>query len=274
MERIFEYAIIRLIPYAHRGEQLNVGVIVFNKTGIDIHLKTLPAVLRIFGLTQTSLDWLHGYLKRADDPSMTVTDRWKQLSKGAGYSLSELGWFSTLEDSEYSTRVEEIVSDYVDRPITSQSSKKRTNLLKELKSAFQFHEILGKNTSDLNNHKVVSNIPVGPAGKLHIDFLLRNSFYHATETIDFRRSEDAGTSELKDAALASVTFRYAREQLGANSTKCYLVYAAPPLIEKAVQPALSLLETSVDRAFNMESKADKKAYIDCMLEASGHTPLV
>ncbi|MGV8937155.1 MAG: DUF3037 domain-containing protein [Allorhizobium sp.] len=274
MERIFEYAVIRVIPYAHRGEQLNIGIVVFLPSGIEIRIRESSSILRAFGLEANSFNWLHGYMERVDDPLKTSRERWAALQRGAGFCLSEIGWFSAYEDVEYSLQIEEIIKDYVDRPSTPPRTKRRSSLLRELKTTFQLHDILGKRSDDLDRHKIVSNTPIGPAGKLHIDFLLRNGYYHATETIDFRSSEEAGIAELKDAALASVTLRYAREQLGANSTKCYLVYAAPPLVEKAVQPALSLVENNVDRTFNLDSQEDKKTYIDCMLEAAGNISFI
>lgn len=274
MERIYEYAVIRIVPYAHRGEQLNVGIVIFTQPRADIILQAPANVVRTFGVDVSAIDWVAQYIKNTDKPSKSTADRWSNLRHGAGFTLSELGWFSIDDDTQYELRVGEILDDYVVRPKLPSTTKRKSNLLRELKNTFEFHDIMGKKTDDLDRHKIVSNIPVGPSGKLHIDFLLRNSYYHATETIDFRNSNDAGTAELKDAALAAVTLRYARAQLGVNSTKCYLVYAAPPLVERAIQPALSLIESDVDKLFNAESREDKNNYIECMLEASGNISLL
>ncbi|MDO9416937.1 DUF3037 domain-containing protein [Pararhizobium sp.] len=273
MERIYEYAIIRIVPYAYRGEQINIGILVFTERKADVLLDAPLNLMKAFGVMPSAVEWVADYIRGVDEPARTSVERWNFLRKSAGFTLSEIGWFSVYEDSEYELRIQEILDDYVRRPKIPVAIKRKTSLMKELKNTFQFHDIMGKKSEDLVLHKVVSNVPVGPSGKLHIDFLLSNSFYHATETIDFRGSDDAGLAELKDAALAAVTLRYAREQLGSNSTKCYLVYAASPFVERAVQPALSLVESTVDQLFNMESKEDKSNYINCMIEASGGNSL-
>lgn len=132
---------------------------------------------------------------------------------------------------------------------------------------------MGRRPEDLDNHKVVANVAVGPSDKLNVDFLAKNGLFHATETVDFSRSIDTGVSELKGAALAAYTLRYAKKELGSDITQCYFVYLAPTIIENGISPALSMVENDVDMLFNLKSADDKQRYFDIMLSALGSPPL-
>lgn len=269
MERIFEYAIVRLVPETFRGEQINIGIVVFKDTGTDVRIYSQPSLMKALGVNAASLEWIPGFIRDQDNADRDIHERWENLSKFPGFSLSERGWIAAENDEQYELRLSRVRSDYVDRPRPIKSKSRNSSLVRELRGIFKDYRIMGSNPSDVHKHKVVSNTPVGPSGKLHVDFLVKNGVFHATETADFRGASDAGVAELKEAALASFTLQYARQQLGLHDTKCYLVYAASSIIESAVSPALQLVEPSVDRIFNLESDRDRHDYLDVMLAAAG-----
>jgi hypothetical protein len=269
MAHIYKFAILRLVPFAHRGEALNVGVVVFAKDRLDIKLGASVFLLSYFGVQASTLDWLSDNLARNDDSSLSVEERAAEVRRFAGVQLSDIGWFGTDDDNQYDPQVSEILSEYVDKPRKNRIRHSRTNISKDLRKTFKEFKIFSSKIEDLDRHKIIPNMPVGPSGKLHVDFLIKNGLYHATETIDFRHSEDAGPTELKNAALANVTFQHAREVLGIGRTKCYLVYAAPSLIESVVHPALEIARKDASDSFNLESREDKVRYLDTILAAAG-----
>jgi hypothetical protein len=274
MERIFEYALIRLAPFAHRGERLNIGLVVFKDGELDVEIQASASLVKAFGADPAAVDWIKSHLKANDTPTATVEERWRALACSGGFSLSERGWLRAETDEQYSVQIMGILADYVARPKHSTGRRRRSNLLKELRSEFRSYNILGRGHDDIDRHKVVSNVPVGPAGKLHIDFLLKNGAFHATEAVDFRSSEDSGVSELKEVALAAFTLNYAKDQLGPNRTWCYFVFSAPGIIEKALMPAVTLVERSADEIFNLESNDDRMKYLDKILDAAGTRSLL
>lgn len=269
MDRVCEYAIVRLVPQAYRGELVNVGLIVFDGPKLDIRVYPQVSLLKSLGLASSALDWIASALLALDDPDLPARSRWDLLSRVPGLALSDMGWFVAETDEQYNLRIDGIRTDYIDRPHAPLTKKRTTSLVRELSGLFRDYHIMGKVAADVHRHKVVANVPVGPAGKLHVDFVVKNGVYHATETADFRNVHEIGDTELKEAALASFTLRYAREQLGSADTKCYLVYSATPIVEATISPALELAEGSVDRLFNLESPEDKRDYIDIILSAAG-----
>lgn len=269
MAHIFRYAIVRLVPYAHRGETLNVGIVVFCNDRLDVRFSAPPSLLDYFGIQSTTLDWVAENLVRIDNRELPLEERVSEISRFSGIQLSEIGWFLIDEPHQYEARISDIISEYVEKPKKIKRKTENSSLLKDLRRIFKDYSIYSTRIEDINKHKVISNMPVGPAGKLHVDFLLKNGNYHATETLDFRKSEDAGPTELKNAALASVTFRHARDVLGPEATRCYLVYAAPSVVEMAVSPALEIAGRDGVVMFNLESKEDKASYLDTILSAAG-----
>jgi hypothetical protein len=269
MDRIYEYVVIRLTSAPHRGEQINVGLAVFKLEGLDIRLNPSPSLVRAMGADLSDVDWIPNILTAADNAEWTVAKRYEALEGTPGISVSEIGWFAADDADQYEARIQTLRTEFVDRPQMQGARRKQSSLMKEIRSEFRDHAIMGHGPEDLDRHKIVSNVAVGPAGKLHIDFLLKNSVFHATETIDFRKSTDSGVAELKDAALASCTLQYAKEFLGANGTRCYFAYAAPRTIEHVIRPALQLAQRNVDDSFNLESSSDRRRFLEVMLDAAG-----
>lgn len=269
MAIVFNYAILQLVPYAHRDEAINVGVVIFVADQLDVRLSASPTMLSYFGVQAGTLDWLVETLRKGDHADKSAEQRHAAITSLSGVRLSEIGWFVCDSISDYESLVAEIMTQYVEKPEGQKRRLSKKTLLSDLKRVFQEYEIYGTKADDINRHKIVSRMPVGPSGKLHVDFLLKNGAYHATETLDFRTSHEAGANELKNAALANVTFQHTRDYLGASETRCYLVYAAPSLVERNVRPAIEIAERGVTQSFNLESREDKARYLDVMLVAAG-----
>jgi len=249
---------------------VNIGLVVFTATGLDIRVSATPSILNYFGVSQRAVDWISTRIRDLDDPSLPTPERAKQIARAAGYSISEIGWFSVDTETQYETRVSNIITEYVERPKRASINKARTSISKNLRKIFKEYSIFSTSIRDIDKHMVVSNVPVGPSGKLHVDFVLKNSKYHATETIDFSSSDNAGIAEIKNAALASVTFQHTKEAWSDFGVRCYLVYAASLSVEKSILPALKIARHDADDVFNLESSDEKSRYIDIILQASGN----
>lgn len=268
MALTYNYAILQLVPFAYREEVFNVGIVVIKPASVDVRIKAPSQLASYFGIENTTLDWISAAIFERDEPDFSIPERLKAISSLAGIKFSEVGWFLAESDVQYEARIAQILQDYVDRPAVIKIRKKTTSVARNLKKIFLDYGLYGNRPDDINRHKVVPNMPVGPSGKLHVDFLLKNSAYHATETIDFRQNQEIGTSEIKSAALVNVTFQHAKDFLG-DKTRCYLVFSADPLVENAMRPAIQIAQRDVTDSFNMESDADKSRYIDIMLTAAG-----
>lgn len=271
---IFNYALIRLVPFAHRGDVLNAGLVVFHSDRLDVRLNASPQLLNYFNVSSRAVEWIATHLRESDDPSIELSARIARLSKATGYTLSENGWFTVDSEGQYDQRISEIISEYIEKPKgPSITRKPGSKLSKELRKIFKEYDLFSRDIQDIEKHRVIANMPVGPAGKLHVDFMLKNSRYHATETLDFTNSDHAGSAEIKNAALASVTFQHAKDTLSNVGINCYLVFSASALVEKAISPALKIAQREAVESFNVESREDKMRYLDIILNAAGHQSL-
>ncbi len=269
MAHTYNYAILQLVPFAYREEVVNIGIVVVQPDSVDVRVNASPQLSSYFGISNTTLDWIATGISDRDDPTAPTSDRLLGMSSLPGIRLSELGWFLAENQTQYEKRIAKISEEYVEKPAAARPlRKKSTSVTRDLKKIFREYGLYGARPDDIDKHKIVSNMPVGPSGKLHVDFLLKNSVYHATETIDFRNSQDVNVAEIKNAALVSVTFQHARDFLG-EQTKCYLVFAAGSLVERTMKPAIEIAQREVTDAFNLESFQDKARYVDTILNAAG-----
>lgn len=264
-----KYAILQIRPFSHREEVINVGVAVFKDDGLDIRVKTPPGLLKHFGVEPDTIDWAVNRIHGHDDNSAPVEDRISQIESIPGIALTGPGWFLVDTPRDYETRIGSIMQQYVEKPKRPTARAKTSQLSSELARVFKEYKVFSRKVEDLEHHKVVPNMPVGPSRRLRVDFILKNSAFHATETLDFRKSDTVGDRELKNAALANVTFRYAKDEFRSNNTRCYLAYAASSIVEKTVRPAINVAMESADDAFNLESRDDKVRYLDTILSAAG-----
>jgi Protein of unknown function (DUF3037) len=269
MAHFFDYALIQLIPYAHRGERLNVGIVVFKDNSIDVRINTSSTILNYFNVSTRSLDWVVDRIKESDDVKLKSSDRFLLQSQFSAYQLSEMGWFSAETEYQYENRIGDILKEYVEQPKIKKFGKKSSVIAGQLRSMFKEHDVFSRNISDLEKHKVIQNVPVGPSGRLTVDFLLKNSKYHATETFDIKESDHVGVADIKNAALINVTFSYAKHALSHSNVACYLVYSASLVVEKTAEPALVIAKRDASDIFNLESREDKNRYLDTMLNAAG-----
>ena len=273
MGRIVEYAIVRFVPETFRGEFINIGLVAFRDYDLDVRLYPQSSMFKALGVDPATLEWFPDLARKVDDSSLSVEQRWESLRRIPGFALSERGWLAADTTDEYEIRIDRIFADYINRPKIQKVTKRATTLVRELRQVFREYHVMGKNSDDIARHKVISNMAVGPAGKLHVDFVVKNGVYHATETADFRTAHDAGTSELKEAAFAAITLQCARVALGPEGTKCYFVYSASPLVETVVSPALQQTEPTTDHKNKQESNEQRRAYLDLILAAAGSPSL-
>jgi hypothetical protein len=269
MEDTFDFALIRLVPAAHRGENINVGVVVLKADGADVRIVPPFSLLRYFNISIRSVEWIKKQIFSSDNINLKIKQRIDLINQSTVFYLSEPGWFSVDQQDDYERRISEIIAEYIDRPRSPVARQKKSSLHKTIGNVFREFNVFSKNFEDLDKHKVISNFPVGPSGKLYIDFMIKNGRYHATETLDFSRSESTGNNEIKQAAVVNVTFQHARERLNEAPIQCYLVYSAKHTVEKNIEPAISIAKHGADDIFNVESREDKLRYFNIILKEAG-----
>lgn len=267
MVRSFEYAVLRVIPDARRGECVNVGLVIFKPSGIDVRiLQSLSKVSVLNG--RLNLDQIRILPKVIEEWTHGVSDSGARhaLLKNLGVvSVSDLGYFEISTDQEYEDRIAKLMRNLVVPVAGKRGLQSNVHIKTALKSKFHASRILGTDTVDIARHRVVPDYPIDPDEGLFADFVLKNKVYHVTETADFRAATISNIGRYRAASFAAIKLDKAKSHFGRH-TRRFVVYASRD--DLAAQP-IQLLRDYSDRAFNLASKQEMAEYMEHMVEAAG-----
>lgn len=264
----FEYAILRVIPDARRGESVNIGLVVFADPGVDVRI--LPSLAKVTALNgQVDLAKLRELPETLSEWTTGVTDngaRHALLQNLGLVSVSNLGRFELVQGREYEQVVSQLMRTLVN-PITVPREPYGTRIKTDLSKRFRKSNLLGDKPSAIAEHLIVQDYPIDEADGLYADFALKNSAYHVTETADFRAPSTPPVGLMRAASFAAVKLDKARQAFG-KGTKRYVVYAT----RKGVPSnPINLLSDYSDHMFHLESRQDMASYMELVMAAASKT---
>ena len=270
MAHIFEYAVLRVTPDPVRGESVNIGLVVFLDSGIDVRM--LPHLGKVTAL-DANLD-LNALLVLPDQlrtlysgPARPVGVA-EPLRHLGVVSISEKATFSLQDQSQYDAQVESLMKRLVfPTPNKKRILPKNTRIQTSLRKAFAKQGILGEKQEDISKYKVVENFPIAEDENLYAEFALKNSQYHFTETTDFRSNTSTDKDKSRIASLAAIKFVEASKKF--KQLRRYTVYAARS--DNEVKSQLAMLGNNSDGVINVRSRSDMAAYMDQIMAAASHT---
>ncbi|MBU3019035.1 DUF3037 domain-containing protein [Paraglaciecola agarilytica] len=266
----FEYSIIRYLPDPKRGEIVNIGILVFRSSGVDVRLLKTSAKLRMFdGASLTKeLDELENSIKEISSLEKTTEGRLHLLNTfSREIQLSSLASFSINGTHEYEQIVNRLFDDLVKpkgsrEPASTHYSRLHTTLRKDFKKL----NLLASDLSEIEKHKIVSAYPLGKSTGLSADFMLKNGKFHMSEVIDFNVIDI--NSKFKETSLKMMTFLEGKKLLGQNMG-CYLVYSASYDKEKDITAHLNMASDYSDSLYNLTSADDKASYFQLLSNLIG-----
>jgi len=271
MAHTYSFAIIRICPDPRRGEILNIGVIIFLRSGVDVRL--LPSLAKVQALYgDLDLSLIFSLPERIAEllPKRGSIARRHELVRRVGIvELSDLGQFSAIGNDEYEGILQELLAKLV-RPTpvpraieTAPSLRLQRQVRKIIKEA----NLLGRKLEDIEHHKVVTRYPLAPDKGLFADFVARNSQYYFTETLDYRVDRGIQGTKFNETAKAAFVLREAHRQFESSSR--IVLYAATAKVEIEVTPHLNLLSEFADTFINFESAQDRARYVEALVSALG-----
>ena len=270
----FKYAIIKYMPDPKRGEVINVGLVIFNDSKVDIRTLSASAKARMLDGASDSadLDSLRSGLESMAGWASSAEQAAQYIStfEGSSTYLSSVDVFVIDDLNQYERRVINLFNDLV-KPFSSKERAPRNSRLSTyLKNTFERMDILGKDSDDLSKHKIIHNYQLSDKTGFSADFLLKNGRFHITEAIDFNVNDTS--AKFKETTMKVMTFMEGRKTLGDDSAR-YFVYSASLEKEKEVVAHLNLAEEYSDRLFNVESKEEKSQYFSLISGLVGSASL-
>ena len=270
MRRSHDYAILRLIPDAARGEVVNIGVAVFTDHGIDVRLtpnlnkaRALSAWVDVDSLRQLpqAIAASCGNLQSRDMQIFTLRGLFSPVTIDEA-----LGRFVSRSADEYEARIAETLAAYVlpEAKITRRVSVSTSRLHHDLREWFRRHQLLAKDAEAIAKNKVVQRYPIAPNAGVYAEFALKNGVYRITETVDFR-VKDVGSHKSNEAAAKAITLFEAKAALG-HDTQRFAVVAARDYA--AIQAQIDLLGRHADHVLIRDSAEDMNFYASTIARAA------
>lgn len=270
MPNTYDYAILRLIPDASRGESVNVGLVVFGPDGIDVRLTPILQKARALS-AWVDVEHLRQLQEAIPAALNKIADRELQL-----FTLRSLFQPVTIDDDigrfvvgishEYEARITETMAAFVlPEPRTRRAAGQIVNRLhSDLKEWFRRHQLLGLNAEALHKHKIVTNYPIAPTAGIYAEFALKNGVYRITETIDFR-VKDVDSRKSNEAAAKAMTLMEAKAALGTD-TQRFAILAATDYAK--IQAQINLLSRHADHVLMRDSAEDMDFYAKTVAKAA------
>ena len=272
MAPTFEYAILRVIPDAVRGECVNVGLVVFLDDGLDVRmLPTLGKVSALDGaIDLNALLSLPERLKDWYSSNKRPTQKLASLKHLGVITVSDKASFALAAPDQYETEVTRLMKRLVVPNLTRyRSIRSHTRITQTLKKQFTRNGILGKKLDDISRFLVVQNFPIAVDENLYAEFALKNSHYHLTETADFRSETLGGKEKSRVASFVAIKFVEATRVFKTTGCKRYAIYAAKN--DNEIRSQLAMLANNSDGVINVRSKSEMDAYMATIVSAASHT---
>jgi hypothetical protein len=267
MARSYKYAVIRFAPNEIRGERLNIGALVVNDFGVDVHITRRIERIRAISaaVDYDSLQSLLSNLKTLDAQARKsgISEpeaRLENLARVGPLELSKFGTFVAENQISYEQRITTIMQMLVEpEPAPARPKVKKTKLFSQLKKSFRDERVLALESEGLESHRIVTAYELDDG--LVADMVLRNGAYHIVETVDASGDEHSFRKTVTDIAVSALVLERARMHFGDNSTKGRLVYTASSVLERVARPSLDAAQNQGAELINWESASDRNSFI-------------
>lgn len=271
MERIYNFAIVRVSPDPRRGELVNIGIAVFlPRSGLDVRIMpSLAKVQALHGeLDLAALRALPERLSAYAAGRGPVAERYALIKNVGMVELSELGRFRAKDNEDYARVVEQLITKLV-KPTAAplERAAASSKLYSQVRTVIHQAKILGRGLDDFDKHKIVQHYPISANKGLYADFAGKNSRHYFTETIDFRVDRGIQGPKFNESAKAAFVLRETMVQFA--DSKRILLFAATNEIEAQVRPHLNLMEEFATEFVNFESAQDRRGYVNQLATAFG-----
>ncbi|MEO0669118.1 MAG: DUF3037 domain-containing protein [Pseudomonadota bacterium] len=262
MATTYKYSLIRVIPDQRRGEQVNVGIVVFGGEELDIRVLETRKAAAI-----SSRDW-DAQVKKFSSVLSEVHESEREVSGlielisvlETQINLTEPGWFEARDARAYEAQIKRIITDLVKKPALERR-RSESSIASKIAVDFKKANILSSHGEALNSGRVVRDYVVDDNSGLVAEFALQNGRLHLATTLSLTASQP----HIGTAASKAVTMDKAKR---ANSdTKAYCVYSVAPTRAGEVKEHISLLGDYSDGIFNWNIREQRDGFKKLFFDA-------
>jgi hypothetical protein len=257
MAQSFEFAILQASPDNRRGEQVNVGLVVFLASKLDVRIPESRKLRALTGFAWDDVSRTYAqHIAKAFNPKVAAAEMIGSMDfTSSVFALSGLGTIRIDRPDEYEGRVESILDNLVLRPkLTPAQRQQRINT--EIARVLRTAKVLAKQGQTIDDHKVVTKFVVSPSKKAVADFAYKNGTLRVVSTLDLRGDKDLHVQ----ACVKGATLHFARETYG-NDTRRIGVVAVEMADIKRRRSEIEILKDFADgKVFNWLDPKERKAF--------------
>lgn len=268
MVRSCEFAVLRLSPDAARGEAINLGVVVFGPTGVDMRIGEVRTRARILypELSEQLLsDWLKNF-KRLACADLPVRELHRALQRVGPLSLGELGQFAAEDDIKYEAQVSTLIGYFV-KPQRVHAKRERgaSRLVTTIRGVFRSEKVLANvgDAAAIEEHKIVPEWPLPTRPSLRASLALKNRLMRVCEVVELDLSDDAPPPP----ALFSGVVTLDVAQREASAEQCIFAYRARGPVAR-IDEALGIAHLHANKLVDWDVQQQRQNFIDEWIEAA------
>ena len=146
------------MPDPKRGEIVNIGIVVYRSSGVDVKLLSTSSKIRMFDGTTSlaELKKLADSIKSICGFDIAPNEQYGRLkSFGTGIFVTDMSSFSILNIGEYETVIDDLFNTLVKPYSPREPRPSNSRFFTRTKNEFRKLKILANSDSDINNHKIV-----------------------------------------------------------------------------------------------------------------------
>lgn len=270
MARMYDFAVLRLMPDVARGEAINIGIVVFQKGAVDVRVRPVITRARLLypdfnqAMLQENLD----ILKRLASLDLSSAERHRMLDSIGPLALGQLGYFSVTDAGEetYEANISRLLTLLV-APARTHLAEARSSskLVSVIRKAFRHEKVLAAvgDAAALAEHKIVPEWPLPNSTTLKADLALRNGIMRVCEIVDIGGSSD---THFPSGLYEGVVTLDAAQQ-AADAQERVFAFRASGKAAK-VDEALKIANLHATRIVNWDSATERDAFMNDWLEAA------
>lgn len=270
MARSYDYCVLQFRPDAVRGEVVNIGLVIFLDGRVDVRLTThlTKAQALVPNASFENLPEIKAEINEICE-GLDSDDAIMILRGFAPFSCSSKGYF-LAEPAEYEGKVDQTMRWLVN-PLRKQSEREgKSRLFTEIKREFSRINLLGKDISELHEHKVIAGFSLPGEEDLQADFVFKNGIYHLTQVIDYQTTPKSAHAKIKEVSVKAIALHQAPRILD-GKTAGYALVRVPSEFESIAKPHLMILHDFCPNVLRYDVEADRTKYWKRIAEAA-HLP--
>jgi hypothetical protein len=274
MENTYKYAILTAVPDPRRGERVNIGIVVFKGSELDVRFQQASSKLK--ALTGSTLDSrIQSASKQIKDfashaPAEEILPRIGMVDPII--SPTGIGIINVHDTADYERRVGEIFAALIIPP-RERRTESQSRINTEIAKMFHKANALAKPHAKISEKKIVRDYSIAPKEGLIADFALKNGKMHIASTLDLRKSN----ATLAEAALKSIVLDKAERVFGGNrglGVHTIGVYAVAFGMRPRFKQHIELLGDYADEIYNWEDSRQHQKFLRTMYNALPAPPLL